>query len=106
MRKLLLATILSAGAVTVAPAIAQPGPPDCPPGLAKKGCVPPGQYKKYEIGKPLPRDYGRYEDYRRYDLPPPRDGYYYSRVDREIVLVERATRNVRELVYIIDELTD
>lgn len=30
----------------------------CPPGLAKKhnGCMPPGQAKKWELGRPLPRD--------------------------------------------------
>jgi hypothetical protein len=30
----------------------------CPPGLAKKnnGCMPPGQAKKWMIGRPLPRD--------------------------------------------------
>ncbi|HEY6821883.1 MAG TPA: hypothetical protein VI321_07665, partial [Burkholderiales bacterium] len=30
----------------------------CPPGLAKKhnGCMPPGQEKKWEMGRPLPRD--------------------------------------------------
>ncbi len=30
----------------------------CPPGLAKKGngCMPPGQAKKWVIGRPLPRD--------------------------------------------------
>jgi hypothetical protein len=30
----------------------------CPPGLAKKGngCMPPGQAKKWKIGRPLPKD--------------------------------------------------
>jgi len=30
----------------------------CPPGLAKKGngCMPPGQAKKWRIGRPLPKD--------------------------------------------------
>ncbi len=30
----------------------------CPPGLAKKnnGCLPPGQARKWQIGRPLPRD--------------------------------------------------
>lgn len=30
----------------------------CPPGLAKKnnGCMPPGQAKKWAVGRPLPRD--------------------------------------------------
>jgi hypothetical protein len=38
----------------------------CPPGLAKKnnGCMPPGQAKKWMIGRPLPREIIFY------DLPP------------------------------------
>lgn len=78
---------------------------DCPPGLAKKGCVPPGQAKKYAIGQPLPADYRCLDDWGRYDLGRPRDGYCYSRVDNDIVLIARATRNVIELVKIIDILT-
>lgn len=35
----------------------------------------------------------------------PREGYCYSRVDNDIVLIARATRNVIELVKIIDILT-
>jgi len=33
-------------------------PSHCPPGLAKKnnGCLPPGQAKKWAVGRPLPRD--------------------------------------------------
>src|SRR3546814_5935790 len=38
----------------------------CPPGLAKKHdrCMPPGQAKRWEIGRPLPRDVVYY------NLPP------------------------------------
>ncbi len=78
---------------------AQPG--GCPPGLAKKGCTPPGQAKKYAIGQPLPTGYGCIDDWSRYDLGRPRDGHCYSRVDNDIVLIARATRNVIELVTII-----
>lgn len=80
--------------------------PDCPPGLAKKGCVPPGQAKKYVIGQPLPAGYGCLDDWGRYDLARPRDGYCYSRVDSDIVLIARATRNVIELVKIIGILSN
>ena len=82
---------------------AQPG--GCPPGLAKKGCTPPGQKKKSAVGQPLAPDYGCVDDWGRYDLARPRDGYCYSRVYNEIVLIARATRNVIELVKIIDILT-
>jgi Ni/Co efflux regulator RcnB len=80
-------------------------PAGCPPGLAKKGCVPPGQAKKYAIGQPLPSGYGCIDDWGHYDLSRPRDGYCYSRVDSDIVLIARATRNVIELVKIIDILS-
>ncbi len=79
---------------------------DCPPGLRDKGCMPPGQAKKYQIGQPLPWEYNRLTDYRRYDLPNPRDGYYYSKVGQDILLVSEATRNVAELVTIVDMLAD
>ncbi|MDP3618848.1 MAG: RcnB family protein [Ramlibacter sp.] len=110
-------TLASAGAVAlamsavtlggVAPASAQPPGKhaDCPPGLAKKGCMPPGQAKKYAVGRPLPADYGCLNDWDRYDLGRPRDGFCYSRVDNDIVLIAQATRNVIELVKIIDILT-
>ena len=108
---------VSAGAAALAMSMAMIGgvgaasaqPPgkhaDCPPGLAKKGCMPPGQAKKYAIGQPLPSDYGCLDNWSRYDLGRPRDGYCYSRVDNDIVLIARATRNVIELVKIIDILT-
>ena len=63
----------------------------CPPGLAKKhnGCMPPGQAKKWQVGRPLPRDV------RYYDLPssltvrltPPPAGYKYVRVAKDILLI-------------------
>src|SRR5688572_13872029 len=36
---------------------------DCPPGLAKKhnGCLPPGQAKKWEKGRPLPNNVVYYD---------------------------------------------
>jgi Ni/Co efflux regulator RcnB len=106
----------SAGAVALALSVATVGgvgaasaqPPGnaagCPPGLAKKGCIPPGQAKKYAIGRSLPSDYACLDDWGRYDLEQPRDGHCYSRVDNDIVLIARATRNVIELVKMIDIL--
>lgn len=67
----------------------------CPPGLAKKhnGCMPPGQAKKWQVGRPLPRDV------RYYDLPPsltvrltpPPSGYKYVRVAKDILLIAAGT---------------
>ena len=68
---------------------------NCPPGLAKKhnGCMPPGQARKWAIGRPLPRDVIYY------DLPPsvlmqlgpPLDGYRYARVATDILLIQIGT---------------
>jgi len=63
----------------------------CPPGLAKKhnGCLPPGQAKRWVIGRPLPRNVVYY------DLPPhiiqsigyPPPGYRYVRVASDILMI-------------------
>jgi Ni/Co efflux regulator RcnB len=64
----------------------------CPPGLAKKnnGCLPPGQAKKWQLGRPLPRDVVYYEVppdlITRIGPPPP--GYRYVRVGGDILLVK------------------
>jgi Ni/Co efflux regulator RcnB len=67
----------------------------CPPGLAKKnnGCMPPGQAKKWAVGRALPRDVIYYE------VPPalvvqfgqPRAGHRYVRVASDILLIAIGT---------------
>lgn len=67
----------------------------CPPGLAKKhnGCQPPGQVKRWAIGRPLPRDVVYYE------LPPtivqrigyPPAGYRLVRVASDVLLIAIGT---------------
>jgi hypothetical protein len=67
----------------------------CPPGLAKKnnGCLPPGQAKKWAIGRPLPREAIWHE------LPPelvvkiglPPRGYKYVRAAADILLIAVGT---------------
>jgi Ni/Co efflux regulator RcnB len=74
----------------------------CPPGLAKKhnGCMPPGQAKKWAIGRPLPRDVIYY------DLPsavlaqmgPPMPGYRYARVGSDILLIAIGTGMVMDAI--------
>ncbi|HSQ05299.1 MAG TPA: RcnB family protein [Burkholderiales bacterium] len=74
----------------------------CPPGLAKKhnGCMPPGQAKKWAIGRPLPRDVVYY------DLPPalvvdlgrPPAGYRYVRVAADILLIAIGTGMVVDAI--------
>ena len=74
----------------------------CPPGLAKKnnGCMPPGQAKKWVIGRPLPRDVIFY------DLPPavlvnlgaPPPGYRFVRVGSDILLITIGTGMVIDAI--------
>ena len=103
MRRLML--LCAALALPAAPALAG-GPKPCPPGLAKKGCVPPGQAKKYALGVPLDDRWGVIRDRSIYDLPPPPRGHRYAKVDRDIVLIAEATRRVVEVVAILEEVFD
>jgi hypothetical protein len=113
--------ILLAGAVALSvagPAVAKPGNGHgyghgfghgqgygvggCPPGLAKKGCIPPGQAKKmFGVGQRLPRGYANpysyrripYDVRRRYALSPSGtyyygDGYLY-RVNPRTMLIQQ-----------------
>lgn len=74
----------------------------CPPGLAKKhnGCVPPGQAKKWRVGRPLPQEIVFY------DVPPalvvkigvPPAGYKYVRVAADILLIAVGTRIVADAI--------
>jgi hypothetical protein len=67
----------------------------CPPGLAKKrnGCMPPGQAKKWAIGRPLPRDVIYYpvpgDLLVRISAPPP--GYKYVRVASDVLMIAAGT---------------
>jgi hypothetical protein len=72
------------------------------PGLAKKhnGCMPPGQAKKWVIGRPLPRDVIFY------DLPPavainigpPPIGYRFVRVASDILMISIGTGMVIDAI--------
>ena len=74
----------------------------CPPGLAKKhnGCMPPGQAKKWRVGRPLPNDVVVY------DVPPalvikigvPPPGHQYVRVASDILLIAIGTKIVVDAV--------
>ena len=74
----------------------------CPPGLAKKrnGCMPPGQAKKWRIGRPLP------PDVIYYTVPPalvvnlgvPPPGYKYVRVAADILLIAVGTAIVVDAI--------
>lgn len=52
----------------------------CPPGLAKKGCIPPGQAKKlFGVGQRVPLGYNRLLGYNA--LPTDVRGYYGAQLD-------------------------
>ena len=74
----------------------------CPPGLAKKnnGCMPPGQAKKWQTGRPLPRDVVYYSVPQplvvQIGLPPP--GYRYVRVASDILMIAIGTGMVVDAI--------
>ncbi len=74
----------------------------CPPGLAKKqnGCLPPGQAKKWQLGRPLPRDVVYYAVPQPLvvQIGPPPSGYRYVRVATDILLIAVATGRVVDAI--------
>ncbi|AYH43071.1 hypothetical protein CDA09_06680 [Azoarcus sp. DN11] len=74
----------------------------CPPGLAKKGngCMPPGQARKWAVGRALPRDVAYY------DLPPaltvelgvPPAGHKFVRVAGDILMIAVGTGMVVDAI--------
>lgn len=74
----------------------------CPPGLAKKknGCLPPGQAKKWRIGRPLPRDVVFYElpPALVVNLGPPPPQHRYVRVAADILLIAVGTSIVVDAI--------
>lgn len=74
----------------------------CPPGLAKKhnGCMPPGQAKKWALGRPLPRDVVFYDVPKPLlaHLPPPPSGHHYVRVASDILLIAIGTALVVDAI--------
>lgn len=79
-----------------------PRKPSCPPGLAKKGngCQPPGQAKKWQLGKPLPRDvsYRPVEADVRVRLGTPPAGHEFVRVASDILLIAVGTSMVIDAI--------
>ena len=73
----------------------------CPPGLAKKGCIPPGQATKWRRGYPLAQDVIFYDlspgIARRIGRPPA--GYRYIRVAQDILMIATGTGIVVDAVY-------
>lgn len=80
----------------------------CPPGLAKKnnGCMPPGQAKKYNVGRRLPSDVVYYPVPQslvtRLGAPPA--GHKYVRVAADILLLAIGTNMVIDAVTNLSSL--
>lgn len=74
----------------------------CPPGLAKKrdGCMPPGQARKWQLGRPLPRDtvYYAIPQPLAVRIGPPPSGYRYVRVASDILLIAIGTGMVVDAI--------
>lgn len=74
----------------------------CPPGLAKKnnGCMPPGQVRKWSVGRPLPRDVIFYDVPQALviQLERPSAGYRYVRVATDILLIAIGTGMVIDAI--------
>ncbi|MDP2416073.1 MAG: hypothetical protein U1D25_03050 [Hydrogenophaga sp.] len=80
----------------------------CPPGLAKKGngCLPPGQAKKWRVGRPLPSDVIYHAVPRsvsvQIGLPPA--GHKYVRVAADILLIAIGTGMVIDAIEDLNSL--
>ncbi len=74
----------------------------CPPGLAKKqnGCMPPGQAKKWAVGKPLPAGVVAYPlpSSLVVQLGPPPPNTKYVRVAQDVLLLATGTGMVVDAV--------
>ena len=74
----------------------------CPPGLAKKrnGCMPPGQAKKWQMGRPLPRDviYYNLPSSVVVSLGVPPSGHKYVRVASDLLLIAIGTGMVVDAI--------
>ena len=78
----------------------------CPPGLAKKGCIPPGQAKIWRRGYPLPQGVIFYDLSPRMvrQLGRPPAGYHYVRVAQDILLIAIGTGLVVDVVYDLNNM--
>lgn len=80
----------------------------CPPGLAKKnnGCMPPGQARKWAVGRALPRDVVYYSVPQsviiQLGAPPP--AHKYVRVAADILLIAIGTSLVVDAIQDIASL--
>lgn len=73
----------------------------CPPGLADKGCVPPG-LQGFARGDRIPEHVSFDRIFHGdYGLPAPRADQYYGRIDNDAYLMSGATRQVIETIDLL-----
>jgi Ni/Co efflux regulator RcnB len=75
----------------------------CPPGLAMKhnGCLPPGHFKRYQIGGFLPAEHYMLPNHLVVRLGPPPTGAYYAMVDEDVVLVAEASKKIIDAITLL-----
>lgn len=80
----------------------------CPPGLAKKGngCMPPGQAKKWRVGRPLPADviYHPLPSGISVQIGLPPAGHKFVRVAADILLIAIGTGMVIDAIEDLNRL--
>ncbi len=115
--KTVIIPALAAALALAAPAMAKnnnfnPSTGHCPPGLAKKNppCIPPGLAKKFHIGQVITdqdfEDFAEYLLWRELGLERPRTGSSYYRVGDALLLVDRDTRELLNLIDAIVQVLD
>ena len=97
----ILAAILAAFTLTGVPALAE-GAKDCPPGLAKKGTLPPGLAMQLERNGHLPPglEYRDLPDDLLVQLPHLDPHYRYIIVDNRVLLIRRATNLILDVLEV------
>lgn len=79
----------------------------CPPGLAKKnnGCLPPGQAKKWAMGKPLPADVAHQPvpDAVLKKIGMVQKGIEIVRILNDVVVLQKGSRTVLDAVDILGQ---
>lgn len=76
---------------------------NCPPGLAKKnnGCLPPGQAKKYKIGSVYEGAWSPIPDELADMLRGAPVGHRYVMVDKDVLLIAEASKQVIDAVTLL-----
>jgi len=107
MNKIVIAAMAMIAATTISTAEAG-GPKHCPPGLAKKGCIPPGHQHAFKRGDIVPHDVAVrvIVGSRTVKLPSTRPGEVVVEIGGRVYLMAEATKRIIEAVNLIDIATN